>query len=127
MKISRRSFLGKSLKAMAAAALAPVIVPLIKTKSITATPVPPDKGEVIKAHKYSSKFKCPDFKPHIVVKDYKVGETLTYQDLSTDECGMCAIRAKCTKNGKEFQNSMEIWSRKLTTKFYKEAYLSKLV
>lgn len=56
MKLSRRSFLGKSLKALAIAAVAPIIP--LSTKSITANPVPEDKGDVISLKSYSVGYPC---------------------------------------------------------------------
>lgn len=126
MKISRRSFLDKAMKSLALVVVAPVLLPRLATKEITANPVPKDKGKKIGFRRYG-KVTCDDFKPHIEVHDYKAGETITYQDLSTDECDMCAPRAKCTQNGKQFQDSMELWSRKLQARLYKETILNKFI
>jgi hypothetical protein len=126
MKISRRSFLGKSLKTMAVAALAPVIVPLIKTKSITANPVPPvqDKGEVIKVRKWKG-IECNDYSPQITIQDYRPGETIEYQGLGRyPSCKSCMYNAKCTCNSKEFQSALEYWSRNLQERLCKETFLS---
>ena len=135
--ISRRNFLGKSLKAMALVIAAPIVLPHVKS---TANPIPPqptstpnitgenlNKGDEIGFRRYNSKFDCADFKPHIEVKEYKAGQTVTFQDLRTDECSMCAKRGKCRQGGKCFQDGMEYWSRKLQARLYDEAILTKFL
>ncbi len=136
MKISRRSFLGKAMKSLALVVVAPVLIPRLATKEITANPVPKDKGKKIGFRRYGSKFKCDDFKPYIEVMDYKAGETITYQDLRTDECSMCAKSAGCTETGKRFTKHNpvqhkpfmpEMWGKKLHASLRKEAFLTKLI
>jgi hypothetical protein len=113
MNISRRNFLGKSLKAMAVAALAPVIVPLIKTKEIAANPVPKDK------------FECNDYLQQIKIIDYTPGMKIPYESAVTPACIECMFFDKCEAGGKKFvqinespKKTMAQWSRKLQARWY---------
>jgi membrane-bound inhibitor of C-type lysozyme len=127
MKISRRNFLGKAVKSLALVVIAPMVA--IPKPSPSQPGRPPgshvkDKNKAIQVH---SKFECVDFKPYIEVKEYKAGQTVTFQDLRTDECSMCAKRGKCRQGGKYFQDGMEYWSRKLQARLYNEAILTKFI
>lgn len=131
MNISRRNFLGKSLKAMAVAALASVIVPLIKTKSITANPVPTveDKGEVIQFRKWIN---CDDYLQQIKIIDYVPGMKIPYESPVTPVCIECAFYNKCTATGKGFAQVSqkfvpEVRNRKAMQRWYKECKFSEYV
>lgn len=130
MKLSRRGFLGKALKGLVVAAIAPIL-PTV-TKSITANPVPPVPnidndaliGRVIKSRKYE--FSCKDFSPQITIYDYKPGQTIPYEDFSDvkPSCTGCQYAHACTATGKKFVKHKpfipEIWSKKLQAEWYKK-------
>lgn len=133
MKLSRRGFLGKSLKALAVVAIAPVAIPKVIAE-ITANPVPP----IVKPIPEPTSFPCKDFQPNITIADYKPGETIPYQDLLAIEpsCMECQYAHACTATGKRFVKhepaqhkafEPEIWSKELQARFYKDAFLTKLL
>lgn len=136
MNISRRGFLGKSLKALAVAVVAPVIVPLIKTPTLTANPVPITEPsvDVVEITKSDVVLDCRDYSPQITIQDYVPGQKLVYEDLWADpySCAKCMYFDHCTATGGKYEKIdskrfiPEIWSRKLAAKFYDNCRLSTL-
>ncbi len=136
--ISRRKFLGKSLKAMALAIAAPLVLPHVKS---TANPIPPqptstpnitgenlNKGDEIGFRRYNSKYDCVDYCPNVTIQEYVPGETIKFQDLGANpSCDKCLYFAKCTCKGKHFEDSLALWNKKLQARLYKEAFLTKFV
>ncbi len=102
MKISRRSFLGKSLSTLALLVVAPAT--MISTPKNVASQIGgniKDKGEVIGFRKYGD-FECNDYTRQIKILDWTPGMKIPYESPVKPSCGECMHAHACTGNGKHF-------------------------
>ena len=124
MTVSRRSFLSRSLKLVAVAVAAPFA---LKISAATAV------KEVVAAPVQEPVFKCSDYSPQITIQvhEYNLRAPIKYQELGKyPSCGTCEWVDKCTAEGCRFVSAgltdMEVWSKKLTRKWYEQSFLGKM-
>lgn len=122
-KIERRSFI-KGI----GAALAMVVIPVLPK----IPKIPVSEPEIPETLPENGTVSCRDYMAQVTIQDYKVGDTIRYQDLAGGaRCETCLHEPRCIASGKKFEGynkgkfCPEKWNKKASNKAYREVIFRK--